>query len=196
MFFVYSKESIRWNIWGKKIILLHCSFTKNSFRSRAAGEKYLHRKEIMKTFHLPSLCIMENIFCSSSTNSAFHTTLDCEETGSEQGKLPKKFSFIRASLKKFLCITQGSKALSIKILFSRLCVFEYFNVCWMKSIFLLSGCTTNWGYSVGSDPPTRTLISFTKKISFPPFFRSLRGITQCFVWMNIFSASQKGFCRL
>lgn len=80
---------LRW----KKFILLHCSFTKNSFRSRAAGEKYLHKKRknenISFTFTLYNgkyfLLVVDELCFSHNTRLRRN-----RERGRET---PKKFSF-------------------------------------------------------------------------------------------------------
>lgn len=138
----------------RKTFTVNCTekcFTKNSFSSAGGKQKYFQIINKCFTFVVKWKCFF--------VLKRF-TTL--EKRGNSQKK-SKKF----LDSQQFL---YHSRVLASTKLFAFVCVSEYFNICWMELIFSSFGCTTNWGYSVGSIHPRAHRIHSQKtKNLFPPF---------------------------
>lgn len=128
-------------------------------------------ENIYKKISHKNICVYLHFKMKNFLRLEIHATLV------ETRKLPKSFFFFtrKTNLYHFN-----------KILCLRLCVW-IFNICWMKLIFSLR-LYNKLGIFRGLNPPTRTLISFTKKL-FPPFFSrrllhnaEILGVWRCDYW--------------
>lgn len=104
------------------------------------------------------------IFCSFSQRTKF-TTLGKRERGNSQKVF--FYLFTRNQLKFLYRYVWVKQRLCLRLYAS-----EYFNICWMKLIFSLR-LYNKLGIFRGLNPPTRTLISFTKNVQLVSSFFSL-----------------------